>query len=40
VIVTASIAFGAGSAQAAYAPINHSGPPLEVARAKLRAALR
>src|SRR6478752_629745 len=28
------------TAQAAYAPINHGGPPLEVAHAKLRAALR
>jgi triacylglycerol esterase/lipase EstA (alpha/beta hydrolase family) len=40
VIIAAFIAFGAKGAQAAYAPINHRGPPLEVARAKLRAALR
>lgn len=40
VIVTAFIAVGAQSAQAAYAPIKHPGPRLEVPRAKLRAALR
>src|SRR2546428_12349386 len=40
VTIVAFIALGARTSQAAYAPINHSGPALEVARAKLRAALR
>jgi triacylglycerol esterase/lipase EstA (alpha/beta hydrolase family) len=40
VIITAFIAVGTQSAQAAYAPIKHPGPRLEVPRANLRAALR
>jgi triacylglycerol esterase/lipase EstA (alpha/beta hydrolase family) len=40
VTIAACVAFGAQTAQAAYAPITQKGPPLGVARAKLRAALR
>jgi triacylglycerol esterase/lipase EstA (alpha/beta hydrolase family) len=39
-IIAASVAVGVQSAQAAYAPIKHPGPRLEVPRAELRAALR
>jgi triacylglycerol esterase/lipase EstA (alpha/beta hydrolase family) len=38
--IAALFAFGAQAAQGAYAPVTHKGPRLEVARAKLRAALR